>query len=75
MAHSKHARAKGIGFFVFDPYSKNHQSLKNELVLSFNIPIKLNLIQKQAKARYNQKFFRPCSFLVKKGLYNHKENG
>ncbi len=38
------------------------------LILSFNIPIKLNLIQKQAKARYNQKFFRPCSFLVKKGL-------
>ncbi|EMH41736.1 hypothetical protein HMPREF1431_01573 [Helicobacter pylori GAMchJs106B] len=49
--------------------------LKGILVLGFNDSIKLNLIQKQAKARYNQKFFRPCSFLVKKGLYNHKENG
>ncbi len=49
--------------------------MKAFLILSLNIPIKLNLIQKQAKARYNQKFFRPCSFLVKKGLYNHKENG
>ncbi|GHP91006.1 hypothetical protein JP0052_09530 [Helicobacter pylori] len=75
MAHSKHARAKGIGFFAFDSHSKDYQPLKNDPVLSLNIPIKLNLIQKQAKARYNQKFFRPCSFLVKKGLYNHKENG
>ncbi|GHQ63254.1 hypothetical protein VN1249_05330 [Helicobacter pylori] len=62
MAHSKHARAKGIGFFVFDPHSKDHQPLKNDPVLSFKIPIKLNLIQKQAKARYNQKFFNLALF-------------
>ncbi len=31
-------------------------------VLSFNIPIKLNLIEKQAKARYNQKFFNLALF-------------
>ncbi len=38
--------------------------LKGVLVLGFNIYIskKLNLIQKQAKARYNQKFFNLALF-------------